>query len=49
MMRWAYEWVANNSMGMTTEENYPYTSGKGVTGKCDVAKEKPAVAHFVSH
>ena len=48
-MRWAYEWVANNSMGLTTEKNYPYSAGNGTTGKCDVAKEKPAVAQFPSH
>jgi len=48
-MRWAFEWVANNSMGLTTEANYPYVSGNGTTGKCDIAKEKPVAANFVSY
>ena len=48
-MRWAFLWVANNSMGLTTEENYPFVSGNGTTGKCNVTKEKPVAAHFSSY
>jgi len=48
-MAWAFEWVANNSMGITTEANYPYSSGNGTTGKCDATKEKPVAANFPSH
>jgi C1A family cysteine protease len=38
----AFEWIEKN--GIALESDYPYTSGSGVTGTCDTAKEgKPAV------
>jgi hypothetical protein len=46
LMNWAFAWVEQH--GITTEENYPYTSGKGVTGTCAVNKEQPVAGKFVS-
>ena len=47
LMNWAFEWVFDH--GITTETNYPYTSGKGQTGNCSVDKEKPIAGKFVSY
>jgi cathepsin F/cysteine peptidase B len=40
----AFNWVKTN--GITSEKNYPYTSGGGTTGTCIAAKKKPIVATF---
>jgi len=37
IMENAYEWVIKNG-GITTEKNYPYTSGNGINGKCNYNK-----------
>jgi len=42
----AFEYVIKN--GLTTEENYPYTSGGGRSGSCKEAKEKPVSATISS-
>ena len=37
---YAFQWMMKND-GLTSAENYPYTSGSGVTGSCNSAKETP--------
>jgi C1A family cysteine protease len=41
----AFKWVIEQG-GITSESNYPYTSGNGNTGKCDKTKESPVAAKF---
>jgi len=42
----AFEWIEKN--GLALESDYPYTSGSGVTGSCDTAKEGKAAVTISS-
>lgn len=48
LMDQAFDWVVQNG-GITSESNYPYTSGGGVTGTCKNAKLKQYTAHVSGH
>eukprot|EP01004_Peranema_trichophorum_P005757 NODE_4606_length_1142_cov_588.501472_g4086_i0.p1 GENE.NODE_4606_length_1142_cov_588.501472_g4086_i0~~NODE_4606_length_1142_cov_588.501472_g4086_i0.p1 ORF type:complete len:323 (-),score=71.14 NODE_4606_length_1142_cov_588.501472_g4086_i0:114-1082(-) len=41
----AIQWVINNG-GITTEADYPYTSGTGITGNCNTAKLSNKIGKF---
>eukprot|EP00996_Jenningsia_fusiforme_P001623 NODE_2494_length_1187_cov_35.036907_g2277_i0.p1 GENE.NODE_2494_length_1187_cov_35.036907_g2277_i0~~NODE_2494_length_1187_cov_35.036907_g2277_i0.p1 ORF type:complete len:343 (+),score=77.86 NODE_2494_length_1187_cov_35.036907_g2277_i0:60-1031(+) len=43
----AIQWVINHG-GITTEGDYPYSSGRGVTGRCNTVKSSHKVAKFKS-
>jgi C1A family cysteine protease len=45
IMENAYEWIMKNG-GITTEELYPYSSGTGVTGVCQMKKTTVKKAHI---
>ena len=45
IMENAYEWIIKNG-GITTEELYPYSSGTGVTGVCQMKKTTVKKAHI---
>lgn len=42
----AFEWIEKN--GITTEDDYPYTSGTGTTGSCDTTKSAMKAATITS-
>ncbi len=42
------QWIIQNG-GLTTEDNYPYTSGGGKSGTCDTSKETPKALTIKSY
>jgi len=44
----AMQWIINEG-GITSEDNYPYTSGGGSTGTCDASKESPKVVQITGY
>jgi len=44
----AFKWVNSNG-GISSESDYPYTSGTGTTGKCDDSKKATIAAKFSSY
>jgi len=47
LQEWAFAWIIRQG-GITSEDNYPYTSGTGVTGSCKSSKETPYFASISS-
>lgn len=48
VMENAFEWIIKNG-GITSEKNYPYISGSGITGHCENDKTKDLKAHISSY